>query len=54
MSPIFAMNTPPIIKKTWIKPAVKVVSVKKDTYAETKRGQAKETEIVPEWAKRLP
>jgi hypothetical protein len=35
MSPIFAMNTPPIIKKTWIKPAVKVVSVKKDTYEKT-------------------
>jgi hypothetical protein len=35
MSPIFAMNTPPIIKKTWIKPAVKVVSVKRDTYSKT-------------------
>jgi hypothetical protein len=48
------MKTTPLIKKPWIKPFVKVVSVKKDTYAETKRGQAKETEIVPEWAKRLP
>jgi hypothetical protein len=48
------MNTPPNIKKTWIKPFVKVVSVKKDTYANTKGGQAKETEFVPVSETRLP
>jgi hypothetical protein len=44
MSPIFAMNTPPIIKKTWIKPAVKVVSVKKDTYGGTQNELEKPTD----------
>lgn len=30
------MNTKPNIKKPWLKPFVKVVSVKKDTYLGTK------------------
>jgi hypothetical protein len=29
------MNTKPNIKKPWLKPFVKVVSVRKDTYAKT-------------------
>lgn len=29
------MNTKPNIKKPWLKPFVKVVSVKKDTYRDT-------------------
>ena len=41
------MNTSPIIKKTWMKPLVKVVSVKKDTYGNTKFGTAKEASNAP-------
>jgi hypothetical protein len=40
------MNTPPIIKKTWIKPFVKVVSIKKDTYLGT-RGPKEAGRIEP-------
>jgi hypothetical protein len=38
------MKTKPNIKKTWIKPLVKVVSVKKDTYSKTQDGVEKDTE----------
>jgi hypothetical protein len=42
------MKTPPIIKKTWIKPAVKAVSVKKDTYNGT-NPSTKENDLVREF-----
>jgi hypothetical protein len=45
------MNTPPIIKKTWIKPAVKVVSVKKDTYGTTKNLEGAEKPDFPQGSK---
>jgi hypothetical protein len=43
------MNTPPNIKKTWIKPFVKVVSVKKDTYGTTKNLQTAEKPATQPW-----
>jgi hypothetical protein len=36
------MKTKPNIKKTWIKPFVKVVSVKRDTYSKTFTGKESE------------
>jgi hypothetical protein len=45
------MKTTPLIKKPWIKPFVKVVSVKKDTYGTTKNLEGAEKPDFPQGSK---